>query len=111
LRGLHTQHISSGGALVRTNHLQPLGTNVEVTLILPLDRLKKINSNLVNVNISGQVIRLEDDGMVIGFEKNCLISQSDETKSSNKNLGNYPPSIILTSRENQVLKMICSGFV
>ncbi|MCP4022216.1 MAG: hypothetical protein GY729_10270 [Desulfobacteraceae bacterium] len=105
LKDLHTDNISTGGAFINTDQPLPVGTNVNVTLVLPLDELKKIKAYKVNVNISGQVIRQQKNGVVIGFDKTYLITRSLTEEKENHS---YPPS--LTPRETQILDLISHGY-
>jgi len=68
---LFTKDISSGGAYFRTEKPLPVGTEVRVDLVLPLDKLKKFLSDRekVTVNVTGTVLRSEPQGMAIGFSE------------------------------------------
>ena len=68
---LFTKDISSGGAYFRTEKSLPVGTEVRVDLVLPLDKLKKFLSDRekVTVNVTGTVLRSEPQGMAIGFSE------------------------------------------
>ncbi len=106
LRGFKTKNISSGGALIKTKQVLSTGTGVDVSLVLPLDRLKRLNSDFINIDISGHVSRVEKEGLVIEFNKTCHISRS--TLNTDKNTRAVKNS--LTPRENEILDLICSGF-
>ena len=69
-----TKDICSGGAFIKAT--QPLDMDIEVKLdlILPLDQLKKIKSKKVRIRVSGQVVRLTEDGIGICFDENYEIS-------------------------------------
>ena len=76
---LQTSDISAGGAFFSTEQPLPLGTKVKVDMILPLDELKKIEGKRAKIEVSGAVIRIDDQGMAISFEKNYhIIKMPDE---------------------------------
>lgn len=102
-----TENVSSKGALIKTDQNLPLGTDVDLTLELPLDQLKQLDAEFINLNITGQVIRQEKKGMVIEFDNHCQISRPGELSPSDNNA---KPSLPFTPRENQILELICAGY-
>ena len=70
---LMTQDVSSGGAFFKTPNPLPVGTQVDLDLILKIDRLKEITGNLALVNLSGTIIRTHEEGMAICFDDNFQI--------------------------------------
>jgi len=70
---LMTQDVSSGGAFFKTPNPLPVGTEVDLDLILKIDRLKEITGNLALVNLSGTIIRTHEEGMAICFDDNFQI--------------------------------------
>ena len=71
---LLTSDICAGGAFFQTDQPLPLGTEVKIDLVLPLDELKKIEGKKALIKVSGAVIRITGDGMAICFEEGFKIS-------------------------------------
>jgi hypothetical protein len=67
-------NICAGGAFFKTDHPLSVGTDVKMDLILPLDRLKKFGRKRSRIDVSGSVIRTNDKGMAVCFDKNFRIS-------------------------------------
>ena len=76
---LETNNICAGGAFFHTSHSIPEGTQVEVAVVLPLDKLEilKDSSKQVHLRISGKVVRTEAEGIAVCFDQDYQISQSD----------------------------------
>ena len=72
---LMTKDICSGGAFFHTSQPLPTGTNVKIDLILPLDRLKKLNNDCPQayIKVTGTVLRSESTGMAICFHEDYHI--------------------------------------
>lgn len=66
IKGL-TDNISAGGAFLHTHQTLPIGTEVDVTLILPIARLKKLTGKNATLEVTGIVVRTEKKGMAIYF--------------------------------------------
>jgi len=62
-----TSDISTGGAFFHTERSLPVGTKLEVDLILPLDELKKVEGDSATLKVSGIVARTEEKGVAISF--------------------------------------------
>ncbi len=105
LSSLHTKNVSAGGVLIKTGESLPKGLNLDMTLVLPLDKLDKADTDELNINISGKVIRLEQQGIIIEFDKSFSIIHSGISEES---LGKDPKEA-LTKREKQILDLIASG--
>lgn len=75
---LQTIDICAGGALFQATAPLPLGTEISVGLILPLDRFKEIKTNKALIEVSGKVIRKEKNGMAVCFNKEYKISPIDK---------------------------------
>jgi c-di-GMP-binding flagellar brake protein YcgR len=69
-----TSDISAGGAFFYTDTPLPVGTRMDVDLILPLDELKKIEGKRANIKVKGAVIRTDEGGMAISFDRKYRIS-------------------------------------
>jgi len=72
---LETSNISAGGAFFPTDSPLPIGTKVKIDLVLPLGELKSMEGKRSRIHVSGAVIRTEDSGMAISFDKNYQISK------------------------------------
>lgn len=66
---LETRDVCAGGAFFRTDQVLSEGTEVAIDLVLPLDELKKLEGRKTLIKVSGKVIRSEDEGMAIQFNK------------------------------------------
>ena len=64
-----TLDVCAGGAFFKTDKEFPVGAEVDVDLVLPLDELKKIPGNKVLVKVSGSVIRKDSNGLAVSFDK------------------------------------------
>lgn len=76
---LETSDICAGGAFFHTSCSMPAGTQVEVVVALPLDKLEilKDSSKQVHLRISGKVVRTEAEGIAVCFDQDYRISQLD----------------------------------
>jgi hypothetical protein len=72
---LMTKDICAGGAFFHTSQPLPTGTNVKIDLILPLERLKKLNNDWPQayIKVTGTVLRSESSGMAINFDEDYHI--------------------------------------
>lgn len=66
---LETRDVCAGGAFFRTDQVLKEGTEVAIDLVLPLDELKKLDGRQTLIKVSGVVVRTEDEGMAIQFNK------------------------------------------
>jgi hypothetical protein len=71
---LMTLNICAGGAYLITDNPLPKGTHVAMDLILKLNRLKKLRGKPSRIDVSGSVIRTDQQGMAICFDKEYRIS-------------------------------------
>ena len=69
-----TSNICSGGAFFRTEKPLSVGTDVKLDIILPLNKFKNVKSKTSHIDVSGSVIRTDQQGMAICFDKNYKIS-------------------------------------
>ena len=69
-----TSNICAGGAFFKTQKPLPIGTDVKINIILPLDKFKNAKLKRSYINVSGSVIRIDQQGMAICFDKKFLIS-------------------------------------
>ena len=72
---LLTSNICSGGAFLHTTQPLPKGTEVKIDLILPLDKLKKLENGVQQayIKVKGTVLRTESTGMAICFDEDYQI--------------------------------------
>jgi hypothetical protein len=71
---LQTSNVCACGAFVITDEPLSIGTKVGVSMILSLERLKKIRGKKSLINVSGVVIRTDEKGMAICFDEKYAIS-------------------------------------
>lgn len=77
VRKFQTVDICAGGALFHTTESVPLGAEISVDLILPLDRFKEIKTKRALIEVSGKVIRKENNGVAVCFDSQYKISPID----------------------------------
>lgn len=76
---LETRNVCSGGAFFKTEELLAEGTEVAIDLVLPLDELKKMDGRRTLIKVSGIVVRTEDEGMAVQFNRRFkLVPMSSE---------------------------------
>jgi len=73
-----TSDVSAGGAFFHTDQPYPVGTEMQVDLVLPLDELKRLEGKRASIKLKGAVVRIVDDGMAISFEESYEISALKE---------------------------------
>ncbi len=66
---METRNVCAGGAFFKTDQVLDEGTEVAIDLVLPLDELKKLDGRRTLVKVSGVVIRTEDEGMAVQFNR------------------------------------------
>ena len=66
-----TRDVCSGGAYFRTEQSVPIGTEMQINLVLPLEKFKMLPDHCekVLVNLSGKVLRIESDGIGVCFDE------------------------------------------
>jgi len=72
---LLTKNVCSGGAYFHTTKPLPENTQVKIDLILPLDKLKTLKDERKHalIKVTGKVLRSEQEGMAVCFEKDYQI--------------------------------------
>jgi hypothetical protein len=70
---LLTRNISSGGAFIQTSRPFKVGTRLDIEVIFPLDRIKKVEGEMACMKVNGSVIRSDTEGMAISFDKDYQI--------------------------------------
>ena len=69
-----TRDICSGGAFLKTDLRLPVGTDISVDLILPLDKFKQIKEgSMVHISVTGKVLRANPVGMGVRFDESYEI--------------------------------------
>jgi hypothetical protein len=68
---LRTSNMCSGGAYFHTTKPLPEGTRIKIDLVLPLDRLKRLEDGCKQayIKITGRVLRSGSEGMAICFDE------------------------------------------
>jgi len=69
-----TSDVSAGGAFFQTDAPLPIGTRMNVDLVLPLDELKKMEGKRASIKLKGYVIRASNGGMAISFDRRYQIA-------------------------------------
>lgn len=100
-----TENISAGGALIQTDKTLETGARVSVHLVLPMDRLRQMDTPSVDVSLSGRIIRVAGSGAVIEFDPTVAVSR--HTAASAGSCG--PALSKLTPREQEILDLIARG--
>ncbi len=65
---LLTKDICAGGAFLNTGTPLPNGTEVDLTLSIPLDRIPGMTGMKSRIRAMGQVVRAQDRGMAVRFD-------------------------------------------
>ena len=77
---LMTNNICAGGAYLETRRPLPQGTQVKMDLILQLDWLREYGERRQShIEVSGTVIRTDQQGMAICFDRKYRISPHQTT--------------------------------
>ena len=71
----NTSDISAGGAFFNTEQPLPIGTEIKLDMILPLDKLKKLKGKQAKIEVSGAVVRTNQEGMAVSFKKDYQIKR------------------------------------
>ena len=69
-----TTNICSGGAFFKTEKPMSVGTDVKLDIILPLGKFNNVKDKISHIEVSGSVIRTDQQGMAICFDKGHKIS-------------------------------------
>lgn len=74
-----TRNISSVGAFFDADNTIPVGTDVELEILLPLEKLNKTEQHEAKMKVSGTVVRVEEGGVAVLFRGlKVLVSGKDE---------------------------------
>jgi hypothetical protein len=69
-----TNNICSGGAFFLTDKPMSVGTDLKMDLILSLKKDNKFKNRKTHIDVSGSVIRTEENGIAVFFDKKYNIS-------------------------------------
>ena len=70
---LLTRNISAGGAFIQIDRPFKVGTQLDIEVIFPLDRIKKVEGEMAFIKVNGSVIRSDTEGMAIIFDEDYQI--------------------------------------
>lgn len=66
---LTTNDICAGGAFFKTDNPLPVGSDVSINLVLPLDKFQELKASEIKVKVTGLVLRSTPEGMAVVFDK------------------------------------------
>jgi hypothetical protein len=69
-----TKDVCSGGALFHTDQPIDIGTEVSVELAMPIAQLKQVKADRVLIRVAGAVIRTDQNGIAVCFEKKYTVT-------------------------------------
>jgi hypothetical protein len=73
---LFTRDISSNGVFLKSNNPLPIGTMIDLNFLLSLNELNVDSANkAVTINTSGIIIRTEEQGFAVQFDKQHIVSE------------------------------------
>ena len=67
---LKTSNISAGGAFFPIAEPLSEGTKVQLNLLLVVEKLKKLTGYECHIKVKGTVVRSEEAGMAVRFQRN-----------------------------------------
>jgi len=67
-------NICSEGVFFKTEKPLSVGTDVKLDIIFPLNKFNNLRGKISRIKVSGKVIRTDQQGMAIFFDKNYKIS-------------------------------------
>lgn len=70
---LQTENICAGGAYLKSGKPLPIGTDVNIELLMPLGELMNMPGKEARVKAAGTIVRSSEDGMAIVFEEGFQI--------------------------------------
>jgi hypothetical protein len=70
---LLTKNISAGGAFIQTPGSLPIGTRLNIEVLLPIGEIKKVKGEMALIKVTGSVIRIDEKGMAISFDEDYQI--------------------------------------
>lgn len=71
-----SRNISCDGVFLETNNPLPIGTKVDLNLLLNQHELSnQAKDEIIKINTSGKVVRTNEEGMAVEFDKLHKVSQ------------------------------------
>ena len=70
---LVSSNVCAGGAFYKTEKPLPLGTELRIDFIIPLDKFKNLEGKRSRIEVLGSVIRTDQQGMAICFDEKYKI--------------------------------------
>jgi len=64
---MNTRDISSSGLFLQGSSQIEVGTEMEVSLEIPLELLRNVKSRTASLTLNGEVVRVSGDGIAISF--------------------------------------------
>jgi c-di-GMP-binding flagellar brake protein YcgR len=64
-----TSNICAGGAFFKTDKPLTVGTDVKLTINLPLGKFENVKHTISYIDVSGSVIRTNHQGMAVCFDR------------------------------------------
>ena len=71
---LLTRDVCAGGAFFKTEKPLSVGTDLKICMIITFEKLQSLEGKRSRVDVSGSVIRKDQEGMAICFDKKYRIS-------------------------------------
>ncbi len=68
-----TRNICAGGAYFNTDSPFAVGTDVKINITLPINKFKELGGKHTRIDVSGSVIRADEQGMAVCFDKKFKI--------------------------------------
>ena len=65
---LKTKDISSSGAFLKGPAAVEVGTEMKISLEIPLEKLRNVTSRVAHVTLNGAVVRVSDRGFALSFD-------------------------------------------
>lgn len=100
---LKTRDISSSGACLEGPSPVEEGTEMEVNLEIPLEKLRNVTSRVAKVKLNGVVVRVSKKGMALSFRDPGDFQYMDSGRRIDQDQGE------LTAIEKQLLEKIEEG--
>ncbi len=100
---LNTGDISSSGACMVGSATVEIGTEMEVSLEIPLEKLRNVTSRVAKVMLNGVVVRVSEKGLALSFRDSGDFQYLDSGQRIDQDQAD------LTGREREVLKKIAEG--
>ena len=100
---LNTGDISSSGACMVGSAAVEIGTEMEVNLEIPLEKLRNVTSRVAKVMLSGVVVRVSEKGMALSFRDSGDFQYLDSGRRIDQDQAD------LTGREKEILGKIAEG--